>query len=66
MKKLLLIWILNSHHEIVAEGDVRLLQEKKKSLKTNPNYQQGKLIVRTREGYRSRPLWTGKKKIILN
>lgn len=60
MKKFVLVWLYNGKPIVVCEGIAQLCQRRKSELLKVPSYRHGKLILRTAEGFKANPTWSGK------
>ena len=61
MRTFVLVWVYGSKATPIMQGTAQLCQKKRIELKGQPQYKQGKLILRTLEGFKANPLYTGKK-----
>lgn len=57
-----LVWLYGNKAIPVYQGVISICQHKRSLLKKEPQYKQGKLLIRTLEGFKENPLWSGKKK----
>lgn len=62
-KEFVLIFDYCGTKTVVATGDVRLVSERKKLLQHEQAYKGGKLIIRTKEGFKKFPDWEKKVKV---
>lgn len=65
-KKFVLVWLYNGRPFPIMEGTAPVCQSTLRRLKGQPQYRNGKLLLRTYEGFKANPKWQPTTKNIKN